>query len=102
MGPTDTIPPEAQALAEAQAEKDREFLADLRKKQVSEVILDETSTAENVAAAIRQPMNRAERRAQVKQYATILAYGNRQRPVINPTIIPKADRRLRKRSKHAH
>jgi hypothetical protein len=106
MGPTDTIPPEAQALAEAQAEKDREFLDALRKKQVSEVILDEAATAESVADAVavaqRQPMNRAERRAQVKQYAAILAFGNKQTPVVNPTIIPKSARRLRKRSKHAH
>lgn len=43
----------------------------------------------------RVPMNRSERRAQVKQYARMLALTERQRPVVNPTIRPKSKRRRR-------
>jgi hypothetical protein len=81
------------------------LLEDLRKRQVSEVILDEVATAESVADAVvepkRAPMNRAERRAQVAMYARILAAQERQTPIVNPTIIPKAKRRRHKGGRNA-
>lgn len=98
--PTPTLSDTAQAIAEAQAAKDREFLDALRKRQVSEVILDETSTAEGVADAVavaqRMPMNRAERRTRVKFYAKVLAESERQVPYVDPTIVPRYQRRRRK------
>lgn len=45
----------------------------------------------------RIPMNRAQRRQQVRLYAMLLANTERQRPVVNPTIIPKSKRRRKGR-----
>lgn len=128
--------PTEQFIAEAQAAKDAELAATLKRKRASKAVLADVKTAEDAVFTIngaefdhidesgvpvdkdgfpleltevpdaepivRQPMNRAERRAQVKQYAAILALTERQRPIVNPTIIPKADRRRRKGTRRAH
>ena len=96
------------ALAEAQALKDAELLAALqeRKREVKERILAEVGEAEAAAPApaapVRIPMNRAQRRAQVRMYARLLAATERQQPVVNPTIIPKSARRRRKGNRRVH
>lgn len=61
--------------------------------------LTEVPDAEPVVT--RMPMNRADRRAQVKLYARILAETERQTPVVNPTIIPRSQRRKRKGGRRA-
>lgn len=99
------------ALAEAQALKDAELMAALaerkaaKKSEASGLILDAVADAEEKharPAPVKVPMNRAQRRAQVKFYAKLLAETERQTPIVNPTIIPKSARRQRKNSRYAH
>lgn len=92
-----TIPDEAMALAEEAAAKDRALLADIKlmAKHTKRVADEKPKQPE------RNPMNRAERRAQVKVYAAVLAMSERQTPVINPTIVPRAQRRRQKQHRRA-
>ena len=101
-GPT----PEALALAEEAAAKDRELLADLKAmrkatKKVREAAHgpDEDDVLDTPVVE-REPepvLNRAQRRQQVKFYASVLAAGNKQKPYRDPTIVPRgARRRLKK------
>lgn len=96
---TATLDPEVMAVAEAQAAKDLELLQALNARkaeaQEQEPITITTDEPQRV------PLNRAERRAQVKLYATILASTERQVPVVNPTIIPRRERRRRKGGRRA-
>lgn len=85
-------PSTASELATAQAAKDQELLAALQARK---------EAGEEPAAIVQEPapriyLSRAERRAQVKQYAALLTLSERQAPVVNPTIIPKSARRARK------
>lgn len=102
---------EAQAIAEEQAAKDAALMAVLQEKRrvAKDTVLDMVHSAEDeedqqpfTVTMDRAPMNRAQRRAQVQQYARILAETERQTPVVNPTIIPKSARRQRKGSRYAH
>lgn len=110
---TDELSTEVMTLAEAQAAKDAALMSALidrrkRAKSPAKAIVADVAAAEDEAdhpqpvAAPRIPLNRAQRRAQVKQYARILALTERQVPVVNPTIIPKSARRRRKNSRYAH
>lgn len=58
-----------------------------------ESVVIETDNPDTIAEFKRVPMNRAQRRAQVQQYASLLAMTERQTPVVNPTIRPKSKRR---------
>jgi len=77
------------ALAQAQAKKDADLMASLQERDKDQ---PKPIRPEPVK---RVPLNRAQRRAQVKQYARLLTLTERQEPVVNPTIIPKAKRRRR-------
>lgn len=92
----------ALAIAEEQAEKDAAMLAALQEKweQWDEKTAALAEQIEPEAPEVR-PLNRAERRAQVAFYAMVLAGGNKQTPVRNATIIPRAERRRRKQHRRA-
>lgn len=80
-----------QAIAEAQAAKDREFLEALKARPSAPI--------EEVVEAIDltpPKMNRAQRRERVKLYAMVLAEAERQAPFVADTIIPRSARRRRK------
>lgn len=105
------ISEEAHAMAVEAAQKDAALMADLQEKrriakeQVLDLVAEGEDAAEQEAFTVNTghvPMNRAQRRAQVKFYAAMLAETERQTPVVNPTIVPKSARRLRKNSRHAH
>lgn len=92
------------AIAEAQAAKDRELLAAMDAKrqavkaeQAQFVI--ETDNPDLMEDRTPVPMNRAQRRQRVREYAKLLAFTERQTPVVNPTIIPKNSYLRRKRSR---
>lgn len=91
----------ALAVATAQAAKDAELLAALKKRpkkakqEHMTVVLDDPVTE----PLVQPRMNRAQRRERVAQYAKLLAFTERQEPVVNPTIIPKSKRRRQKRNK---
>jgi len=94
---TATLDPAAFAIAEEQAALDRAYLDALRKRQVSEVILDEVAEYEGDDPKVftPMPMNRAQRRQRVKVYAALLASTERQVPFVHPTTVPKSKRRRR-------
>ena len=86
------------AIAEAQAEKDLELLRALNARKDNEqepfvITTDDTEATEESIIEPRVPMNRAERRQQVKLYALLLREGEKQRPYVAPTVIPKSKRR---------
>lgn len=83
-----------QELAEAQAAKDAALMESLQARR--------KDVAANIAAERPHYMNRAERRAQVKYYAAVLAAGNKQEPYVDGTIVPRSQRRRRKGSRYAH
>jgi hypothetical protein len=120
--------PTEQFLAEAQAAKDLALLQELNarraKAKEQEAItlngkavhhIDESGAAvdedglpleltevpDEEPEPVRMPMNRAERRKQVKLYAMVLAATERQTPIVNPTIIPRAKRRRQKGGRRA-
>jgi hypothetical protein len=92
---TATLDPEVMAVAQAQAEKDLELLAALQARKEEGLEEQEPFTI-TTDEPVRVPLNRAERRAQVKLYAAILASTERQTPIVNPTIIPRRERRRKK------
>lgn len=81
------------ALAQAQADKDLDLLAAASAKAREKRVEPEPVTERH--------MNRAERRAQVKYYAKLLAETERQEPIRNATIIPRAKRRRQKGGRRA-
>lgn len=94
------------AIAEAQASEDAAIMAALqartealraKRAEHADAILADVAEGEEKSLPVvkPQPMNRAERRAQVKFYATVLAQGNKQVPYVDPTIRPKSQRRRR-------
>lgn len=96
---------DAESIAKEQAAKDAALLEALRQKFEEEnepdvpVVItspDVAEEAEEAGLITRMPMNRAERRQQVKLYAMVLAGTERQTPIRNPTIIPRRERRRRK------
>lgn len=74
-----------------------EALADI--KTATEQVRENRVTEVSSEPVVRIKLNRAERRAQVKFYASMLASTERQTPVINPTIISRADRRRQKQQR---
>lgn len=92
MDTTTTLSPDAQAIAEAQAEKDRQFMEDLKaraelaalvadgsekqaveRRRISHAERVRSAQNEAIVAALQQvPLNRAQRRAQVKAFAAML------------------------------
>jgi hypothetical protein len=97
--------PEQQATADAALME----LLQAKRAIASKQVLADVKTGEDAAEQeaftittdVRVPMNRAERRAQVRMYAKVLAESERQRPIVNPTIIPRQTRRAN-RSRRAH
>jgi len=83
---------DVQARAEAMAAEDRKLL-DMLKEQTAEWREKNRPTPEPEPVV---HLNRAERRTQVKMYAQLLAETEKQTPVRNATIIPRAARRRRK------
>lgn len=81
-------------LAQVQAAKDAELLAALQSRDKDIVLADGEVTVTEPVKDL--PMNRAQRRERVRQYARLLAFSERQTPIVNPTIIPKSSRRRRK------
>lgn len=96
MQPT-SITPEAIAAAEEQAAKDGALLAQLNeaRQKAREARAEEPEQEPFTITTDRVPLNRAQRRAQVRQYASLLAATERQTPIVHPTIIPRSKRRRR-------
>jgi len=81
----------AAAIAEEQAAKDRDLLAALSARKAA---------GEEPAApkpAMPPLPNRAERRKMVAEYKNAVRLMPKQKPLVNPTIVPKAKRRRRKK-----
>lgn len=104
------LTPEGEALlldlAEKQAAKDRELLAQLQSRpqqEPIEVVTDHEVDDDGVPMSEpRRPLNRAQRRQLVRNYADLLKLTSPpQVPVRNPTIIPKSKRRRRKGGRNA-
>lgn len=91
------------AVAVAQAEKDIALLEQLNAKRAEAKAEQEpiTITTDDPDLMERKPMNRAERRQQVKLYAMLLRETEKQQPIVNPTIVPKAARRRKKGGRRA-
>lgn len=80
----------------AKLEEERKARLAARAEQQPIVIeTDDVDADEESIIEPRIPMNRAERRQQVRMYAALLAASEKQTPVVNPTIIPKSKRRRR-------
>jgi hypothetical protein len=75
---------DAQAIAVEQAAKDAALMVELQARPKAPK-----------PEPVHVPMNRKERRSQVKFYARMLAETERQTPVVNATIIPRSQRRRR-------